>query len=139
MIDNIAASIQGLYTAIPPETVPLGTNSTTEYRPSTPNSGVALVGATVDKPKSFGDWLGAIASGVSSNALVQKYVDGKINKELLNDGVPVYVTTGNPNDQPGGQLLQDVASQRQAAQTKTWLIVGGGVFALVALYLIVRD
>jgi hypothetical protein len=137
-IDNIAESLNGLFVGVPYSTIPLGTSSGTDSRSVTPSAGQTLVGETESSGGSFWDFLGKAAGDVAANSLVQRYVDGKITKELLNDGVPLYTTYGNPNDQAGGKLLQDTAVS-QANASKTYLLVGGGILAaLVVVYLVAR-
>jgi hypothetical protein len=128
-------SIDGLVTGVQSLVKPTGAYSV-DSRSVTPSVGNTIVGATVSKPASIWDVLGNAGSAILDNELVQRYVDGKITKELLNDGVPLYTTYGNPSDQAGGKLLQDVAVAEQNAQ-RTYMLVGLGLVGLIGVALIV--
>ena len=128
--------LQGLVTLTQSGTVPLGSYSTDDTRSVTPSVGAQIVAPT-SSTNNFWDFIGEQAKTVNVTGLINRYVDGKITKELNNDGVPLYTTYGNPNDQPGGSLLHDVTAKKEA--TKNYLLIGGGVLvAAVVLYLIVR-
>ncbi len=131
-------ALNGLVVGVPNTYIPLGTSSGTDSRSVTPNEGKTIVGETVETPTNFWDFLGNAAKTLNTNPLINRYVDGKITKELTNDGVPLYTTYGNPNDQAGGKLLQDVAVEQQNATRTYWLIGGGVVAVLVGLYFVTR-
>lgn len=127
-------SIDGLVTGIQSVVKPTGVYAD-QSRSVTPSVGTAVVGATENTNLSFWDKLGNLGSSVLDNELVQRYVGGKITKELLNDGVPLYTTYGNPSDQAGGKLLQDVAVEQQNAQ-RTYILIGLGVVGLIGVAVI---
>lgn len=127
----------GLLVGIPSAINDLGTNSSTNSRATTPAASVSLVGATSAEPTSFWDTIGGALNSVGATQLINRYVNEKITKEAINDGVPLYTTYGNPSDQPNGKLLSDVATQTNQQQ-RYWLY-GAMIFAGVAVvYLIAR-
>lgn len=128
-------SMEGLVTGVQSLVKPTGAYSDVP-RSVTPSVGYSLVGTTVSQPTSIWDKIGQGASALLDNELVKRYVDGKITKELINDGVPLYTTYGNPSDQAGGQLLQDVAVQQQNAQ-RTYMLVGLGLVGVIAVALVI--
>jgi len=108
-------------------------NTASNSKPIT--EGVQTIVASNEKSKSFWDFLGDVAEKTNATALINQYVGGKIVKEQINDGVPVYTTTGNPNDQPGGKLLSDVVVEQQNSRNKM-LLIGAGVVGVIIIGII---
>ena len=129
----------GLVITVPTTIKPLGTGvnagGTTASNSKPVTEGVQTIVATNEKSKSFWDFLGDAAEKANVTGLINQYVGGKIVKEQINDGVPVYTTTGNPSDQPGGKLLSDVSVEQQNSRTKT-LLFGAGVVGVIIIGII---
>lgn len=127
--DSTLQNWAGLLVGIPSTLTNLGTNSGSSSKPNTPAVATEIVGET-QVGGGFWDSIGGALSAVGANQLVNRYLNGKITKTALNDGVPIYTTYGNPNDQAGGKLLQDIATDQANASRVYWL-VGGGIAAVV--------
>lgn len=130
----MAGLLEGLLVKVPSLVKDLGTNST-GAKPVTDGNSFAIVGATQQSSGSIWDKLGSGLGAILDNDVLKRYVDGKVTKELMKDGVPLYTTYGNPSDQAGGKLLADIAIEQENQNRKYWLI-GAGVLGVIGIGLI---
>lgn len=133
----------GLALNIQPDLRPLGTSGSdvttlSNSKPITDTNGSkTIVGETNTSSGGFWDFAQNLAEKTNITGLINRYADGKISKEIINDGVPLYTTTGNPSDQPGGKLLADIA-ETEKNNTRTYLLIGGTIAALTIIILVTR-